>query len=79
MVEQGYIIDTYSPYGFNDNVCFIFKLNERQWCIRKIEVINNIPQIELPIDDPTDITSFHIYKTFAAAKAYTKVLKRINL
>ena len=77
--DIGYIIDSYSPYGSNNsNVKYKFNLNERQWCIREVEVHDGVPLIELPIEDTLGPEQFYIYSTFAEAYWFTKLLKKIN-
>ena len=77
--DIGYIIDSYSPYGCdNSNVRYKFNLNERQWCIREVEIHNDVPLIELPIEDTLGPEQFLIYTSFADAYNYVKSLKKIN-
>ena len=75
---MGYIVDIYSPYANNENVKFIFNLNERQWCIREVEVRENLPLVALPIDDTMDLSIFFIYKSLEAAKCYVRQLKQLE-
>ena len=77
--SKGYIIDSYSPYSSNnDNVKFKFNLNERQWCIREVDVYDNLPLIDLSIEDTSKPEDFYVYSSFAEAYYFMKELKRIN-
>lgn len=77
-IQIGYVVDSYSPYSKNDDVCFIFHFNDYQWCIRRVQVIDNLPVLDLSIDDTTDLSCFHIHKSFREAFDYAMRLKELN-
>lgn len=72
-----FIIDIYNKYQHNDNCRKIFKLNNREYCIREVTLDWGQPNFpEKDLDD--NFTSWHLYNTLDEAKNFVRKLKRIN-
>ena len=72
-----FIIDTYSRFDDNKNVCMTFLLYNKWYCIRKINKLEWGEPIfkERKIEENS---YYHIYSSFEEAKAFVHQLKQLE-
>lgn len=80
MNKTVFIIDTYNPFSpQNINVCSIFWLNGKQWCIREVECEWGKPKIGISFEDNApEPEDFLLYNTYEEALMFVNKLKQIN-
>lgn len=71
MSQTVFIVDTYCPYDKNKDVRRIFNYNNREYCVREVGMDWGIVQVQLPVDDSSDIaTAFKVYDTMDEANEF---------
>ena len=80
MNKTVFIIDTYNPFSpYTNTVRVVFKLNDRQWCIREVECEWGKPQIGLSFEDcAPEPEDFFLYNTYEEAIEFVQKLQKIN-
>lgn len=73
-----YIIDTYSRFHKNTDVCMVFTLYSKWYCIRKITQLEWGQPIfeEKDLDD--EYTNYHLFSTLDEAKLYVRSLRKLE-
>ena len=75
----GYIIDIYSPFGHNDNVVYIFKLHNADFCIRKIKEFQwGQPILQNNLIEEEQFNNYYVYNTLEEALTYIRRLKGLT-
>ena len=69
-----YIIDVYNEYVKNDDVMYIFTLNDHYYCIRRVFLNWGKPILNYILDD--DYIQFHYYETYEEAYAFVCTLQQ---
>lgn len=70
-----YIIDVYNNHLQPENICFTFKLNNREYCVRKCTLFWGRPELGY-IDD--EFLYFRLYSTLDEAREFVKKLKQLE-
>lgn len=73
-----YIIDTYSTYHQNNDVCIIFSLYNKWYCVRKINKLEWGQPVFDEKDLEDDYSNFYLYNSLEEAKQYIHVLKTME-
>ena len=76
MESDSFVIDVWTPYHKNENVCKVFTLYGKKYCIRKIDSWEWGQPIFDEKDIEDDYTSYRIYSTLEEVEAYIRELKQ---
>lgn len=71
-----FLIDIYNKFS-SDKVVSTFKINNREYCIKEVELMWGAPILN-SIEEDAEQPYFKLYNTLEDAKEYVRQLKRLE-